>query len=52
MMGERDWPAFREAALRGLADATGKAAAAPDVEAALGHLTAATQTVLGDNRNS
>jgi hypothetical protein len=47
-MSERDWPAFRAAALRALADATEKAAAAPDVEVALGYLTAATQAVLGD----
>ena len=47
-MSERDWPAFHQAALRALADATEKAGGAPDVEAALRHLTAATQAVLGD----
>lgn len=47
-MSERDWPAFREAALRALADATEKASMAPDVESALSCLTAATAALLGD----
>jgi GAF domain-containing protein len=47
-MSERDWPAFWEAALHALAEATEQASGAPDVESALRHLTAATRAVLGD----
>ena len=47
-MSERNWPAFREAALQALADATEKSNGAQDVESALGHLTAATAALLGD----
>ena len=47
-MTERDVHALRAEALATLAEATRAANDAPDVESALGHLTAATQGVLGD----
>jgi len=47
-MPERDVHAWRAEALAALAAATQAANGAPDVESALGHLTAATQGVLGD----
>ncbi len=45
-MTERDVHALRAEALATLAEATRAANGAPDVESALGHLTAATQDVL------
>ena len=47
-MTERDVDALRAQALARLAEATRAANDAPDVESALGHLTAATQGVLGN----
>ncbi len=47
-MTERDVHALRAEALATLAEATRAANGAPDVESALGHLTAATQGVLGN----
>ncbi len=47
-MTERDVHALRAEALATLAEATRAANDAPDVESALGHLTAATQGVLGN----
>jgi GAF domain-containing protein len=47
-MTERDIHALRAEALAALAAATQAANDAPDVESALGHLTAATHQVLGD----
>jgi hypothetical protein len=48
-MTARDVHALRAEALATLAEATRAANGAPDVESALGHLTAATREVLGDN---
>jgi len=47
---ERDVHALRAEALATFAEATRAANDAPDVESALGHLTAATQEVLGDKK--
>ena len=47
-MTERDVHALRAEALATLVEATQAANDAPDVESALGHLTAATQGLLGD----
>ena len=47
-MAERNIHALRAEALARLAEAMQAANDAPDVESALGHLTAATQGVLGD----
>ena len=47
-MTERDVHALRAEALATLAEATRAANDVPDVESALGHLTAATQGVLGN----
>ncbi len=47
-MTEHDVHALRAEALATLAEATRAANDAPDVESALGHLTAATQGVLGN----
>ncbi len=48
MVTERDVHALRAGALAMLSEATRAANDAPDVESALGHLTAATQGLLGD----